>query len=234
MAEYGELDDQILDVKEFKLGDFVKWLLYDVKPSFAVVTEVKGENIYISHLEDGTPFELSKTPKYGGIAKASREEALNYFHSISNAFERKMNNGGLAEAISANEQHYLDGIIANLEADGANPYEAIRAPVKAPETGLYVLMGIYSGQGPSEHLEGLVAVPRISEKEVSKIMFGLKPDGFGNIPSDVYNTPATSHGDLVAYWSYEVPEKARVMVLNPSRLEHVNSEWRFSERAAKR
>ena len=128
----------------------------------------------------------------------------------------------------------MNGVIAHLEAKGTNPYDAASFAVKEPCTGLYVLMGIYSGQGPSEHLEGLMVVPRLSESDVSYTMIKIKPSGFGRIPSDVYNTPATSHGSLVAMWSYEVPEKARELVPNPWKLECLKSEWRLSETFAKK
>lgn len=233
MAEYGKLDKPTLNVGDFQKGDFAQWLLYDKKPSFAVVTDVRNDDVRVIHFEDGFGFGFSRTPKYGGIRKATKDEALAYFHSIADSFEKEIEDGGLSGALSARRQHSLNGVIANLEANRVDPYTAITTAVKDPETGLYVLMGIYSGQGPSEHIEGLVAVPRLSEEDVSKAMIKIKPNGFGNIPSDVYNTPATSHGSLVAMWSYEVPERARELVPNPKKLEDLGSEWRFSETFAK-
>jgi len=239
MADYGKVDNPTLDIKDYKKGDFVQFLIYDTKPSYGIVSRINEarlseDNLHLIHFEDGSPFEIFRTPKYGGIRKATEDEALTHFHSISDRFEKKIQNGGLMGAVYAREQYHLNSIIENLETNGVNPYKVITTRVKEPETGLYVLVGIYSGQGGSKHLEGLVSVPRLSEKEVSEIMIKIKPDGFGNIPSDVYNTPATSHGSLVAMRSYEVPEKARDFVPNPKILEDIGSEWRFSETFAKK
>ena len=225
MAEYGKIDNPTLNARAFKMGDFVHWLLYDRKPSFAVVTDIKKDTIYIRHFEDGFPFEIPKKPKFGSVRKATRDESLAYFHKISYGFEKEIQAGGFPGAIAARRQHYLDGIISQLEGDGKSKYfvgSAYYAATIAPEdpmTGTYVLMGIYSGQGPSEHLEGLVTVTRLSENTVSRIMKDICPDGFGRIPNNVYNTPATSHGTLVAYRVYEVPEKALGLVENPKKLE---------------
>ncbi len=229
MAQYGKVENPTLDVSDYQQGDFVHWLLYDVESSFGVVSEVGEESVRFVHFESGLPFSVSRRPEYGGIRKATKDETFAHFDSIVDTFEKKIKYGGLSGAISASKQHYLNSVLANLKTNGIDAYTAISTAVSDPETGLYVLMGIYSGQGPSEHLEGLVAVPRLTEKEVSRIMFELKPEGFGNIPKEVRNTHATSHGDLVAMWSYEVPEKARVLVPFPNALEYKDSEWCFSE-----
>ncbi len=219
MAEYGKVENPTLNVKDYMMGDFVYWLMYDVQPSFAVVVETNGKNVQLRHFEDGFPFELSGAPEYGSMRKASRDESVDHFHKISEKFERKFETGGLSGAISARRQHYLNGIISQLEECGRDTFYAATIDPKDPMTGTYVLMGIYSGQGPSEHLEGLVAVPRLSEETVSRVMKDINPNGFGKIPRDVYNTPSTSHGSLVAYCTYEVPEKALGLVESPKKLE---------------
>ncbi|AJF61665.1 TPA: hypothetical protein HA239_03760 [Candidatus Woesearchaeota archaeon] len=219
MAEYGKVENPTLNVKDYKMGDFVHWLMHDTQPSFAVVTGTNGDNVQLRHFEGGFPFELSKTPKYGSMRKASRDESLAHFHQISKMFEKEFEAGGLSGALSARRQHYINGIISQLEEDGRNTFYAATIDPQDPMTGTYVLMGIYSGQGPSEHLEGLVVVPRLSEGTVSRVVKDTNPNGFGKIPSDVYNTPATSHGSLVAYWTYEVPEKALGLVESPKKLE---------------
>ena len=178
-----------------------------------------GGHIQLRHFEGGFPFELSKTPKYGSMRKASRDESLAHFHQISKMFEKEFEAGGLSGALSARRQHYINGIISQLEEDGRNTFYAATIDPQDPMTGTYVLMGIYSGQGPSEHLEGLVVVPRLSEGTVSRVVKDTNPNGFGRIPSKICDTAATSRGSLAAYWVYEVPKEQVGLVENPKRLE---------------
>lgn len=234
-SAYPKLINPTLSYKGFQIGDFVEFLLYDIKPSFGVVTEVikkieglEGGGICLAHLENGHPFIISKwCPYFGGLRKAGKEEALAYFQSISDGFNERIEEGDLSGALAAREKHELNSIVDGFKAEKADPYKVIMAPVRAPETGVYVLRGVYSGHGPSDHLEGLIAVPRIDENKVSKIMMKLKPKGFGNIPSDVHNTHATSHGSLVAMWCYEIPETAVGFVVNPKKLKCIGAHWRF-------
>ncbi len=220
MTKYGEVDNPTLNARDFKMGDFVYWLMYDIEPSFAIVTRVFENSLMIKNFDDGFPFEVSKTPKYGGVRKASIDETIAHFRKISEKFEKEIATRGLIGAISARKQHYLSGVISNLEKTTDGYYAAKIRPAD-PMTGVYVLMGIYSGQGRSEHLERLEVAPRLSEDVVSEIMIILYPNGFGRIPSDIYNTPATSHGSLVAYETFEVPVKAFNFVFDekPRRLE---------------
>ena len=219
MAEYGKVENPTLDAQAFKMGDFIQWLLHDRIPSFAVVTKVNRDDITIRHFEDGFPYEYPLTPKYGGVGKATKEASLVHFRQISRNLEKEFEAGGLAGAVSARRQDYLNGIINQLLTSNHDAYYAAIIEPVAPMTGRYVLMGIYSGQGESEHLESLIVAPRLSERTVSKVMKGLNPEGFGRIPSDVYNTPATSHGSLVAYQTFEVPEKALYLLGNSKTLE---------------
>lgn len=233
MAEYGKLDNPTRDIEDFKKGDFARFLMYDERPSVALVVGVEKAVLKMAYFEDGFPRPLSKTPKYGGVRKATEDEALEHFSLISNKLEEGIEKGDLSGAISARKHHHLNGVLERLTSEGVNPYDAVMTAVEAPGTGLYVLMGIYSGHGPSKHFEGLAVTPRLSEGDVSETMIKISPNGFGNIPNDVYNIPATSHGSLVAMRSYEVPESARGLVLSPKRLESVGSEWVFSEAFAK-
>src|SRR3989338_2215470 len=107
--------------------------------------------------------------------------------------------GGLPGAVSARRQHYIDGIISGLEDGETNTLIAATREPPAPMTGTYVIRGVYSVQGPLEHFEGLVVVPRLSEGLVSQIMKESKPDGFGRIPPSIYDASATFRGSLIAY-----------------------------------
>jgi len=218
MVEYGNVDNPTLDVKEFKMGDFAYLLLNDTQPSFAVVTDVNKDFIRLRHFEDGFPFKLSRTPANGSVRKATIDEALKHFKIISKELGIEFERGGLSGVIAARRQHYLNGIISQLKEEGRDTFYAATINPPDPLTGRYVLMGIYSGQGESEHLEGLATAPRLAEKTVSSVMMDICPKGFGKIPSDVYNTPATSHGSLVTYHTFEVPKKALGLVRNPKKL----------------
>ena len=229
MTHPSKITNPTLKASDFAIGDFAEWELFE-NTAYAIITRIDGEKIYAAHFEDGLGFETDHMPKYGGARKATKEEALAHFESLSDRFESKVTEGGLEGAIAARKLFNLTHLITALKAEGVKPIEAIRqAGCKAPGTGVYVLMGIYSGQGPSEHLEGLIAQPRLTEEGVSRVMKLIKPGGFGSIPSDVYNTPATSHGSLVTYWAFEVPERARAMVPTSIKLEDNGAEWKYSE-----
>src|SRR3989344_1438403 len=219
MEEYTNGNSPILNTKGARMGDFVHWLMPDTQPSFGVVTGIFGDNIQIRYFEDGFPSELLINPKHNTIRKASRDKSLTHFHQISKEFERNIEVGGLLGALLARKQHYIKGVISQLEQSGWNSFYATTIPPQDPMTGTYVLMGVYSGHGPSEHLEGIVAVPRLSEVTVSKIMKDTNPNGFGRIPNKICDTAVTSHGSLAAYWVYEVPKEQIGFVENPKRLE---------------
>ena len=75
MTKHGELDNPTLDVSEFKKGDYAEWLLHDSKRSFGVVADIIGDSVNIIHFEDGFGFRVNKSPKYGGIRKATSAPA---------------------------------------------------------------------------------------------------------------------------------------------------------------
>ena len=228
MVKLEKIDNPTLDARELRMGDFIEFSFLGYRlsdgseSSYGVVvgTDDNVGSVKIRHFENGFPFEYHRVVNNGNIRKATKEASLAHFRSISGKFEKEFEAGGLAGVVSARKQHYLNGFITQIEAvkEGSMFYAATIDP-QDPMTGRYVLMGIYSGQGPSEHLEGIAVVPRLSEATVSKIMREIRPTGFGRIPSDVYNTPATSHGSLVAYQTFEVPEKALHLLGNPKTLE---------------
>jgi hypothetical protein len=228
MAEPGTLEDPTLDIKDFEEGDFVKFFRQDTEPSIAVVVYVGNDLLNLKHFEDGFPYNVAKTPSYGGVEKVTKNEALEHFFSISNKLERGVAEGGLLGVIHARKNYHLKGVLEILQSNEVDPYTAVTTDIESPKTGLYALMGVYSGHGPSDHLEGLAVTPRLSENEVSEVIIKEKPKGFGDIPSDIYDTPATSHGSLVAMRSYEVPEEVRELVSNPRKLKAVGSAWEFS------
>lgn len=235
-----QLDNPNLNLADFNRGDFVEFLLPNKKHSFGIVidTETNVNDIpfvNVTHYENGFPLGRSVDPRYGSIKKSTKDKALNHFNSVSESLKEKIKEGGLRGAIHARKQHQLSGVIDNLKLI-PDPYAAIMADVQPPMTGLYVLMGIYSGQGYSDYLESLLAIPRLSESKVTDVLSEIKPNGFGNIPGEIWNTSATSHDNLVAMVAYEVPKHVTYLVSpKPTRtLEELNFVWRFSETFAKK
>ena len=208
-----------VDANDFKLGDFV-YCISDVRPCYAVVIRISGIYVQFRHFENGFPDEDFRFLGQGSVRKASRDESLDHFHKISKRYEEGITLGGLPGAVSARRQHYIDGIISQLEGkEGDHPLIAATTDPPAPMTGTYVIRGVYSVQGPLEHFEGLVVVPRLSEGLVSQIMKESKPDGFGRIPPSIYDASATFRGSLIAYEAFEVPKNAVELVKDPKRLE---------------
>ncbi|MBU0958548.1 MAG: hypothetical protein KKB31_01255, partial [Nanoarchaeota archaeon] len=213
-----------LKTRDFELGDVVRFPGVGSDPTICgvVVNVLKyshsGGNIDVRNFEGGFPFDMEVFPQYRDIQKIGRDELLEHLILISDVLGKEAMVGGLPGAIAARRQHYLDQRINLLGDEGLHPNVAVRREVRDPHTGIYVLMGYYSGQGPSEHLEGLEVKPRLSESQVVGVMGVLRPKGFGRIPSDVWNTPSTSHGSLVGYRAFEVPNGALAKVVNPIRL----------------
>lgn len=82
-------------------------------------------------------------------------------------------------------------------------------------TGVYVLMGLYSGHGPQEQLEGIRVEPRLSEDLVSRLMKEIAPEGFGRIPPFIGDPAAAEYGKIAGYCAYEVPQNHLNLVKNP-------------------
>lgn len=218
MLEHGKVADPTLNIEDFTQGDPVFWLMYDQSPSIGFVTRRRAPDIDICHFEGGYPFCVSRSPQYGSVRKTTIEEALRHLQEISAAISEGLQDppeeDRLRRALEARKQFYLDSLIAQIR-DNMNPWQAINSDHPRPRTGVYVLMGIYSGQGPSEHLEAITTPHSLKEPQISRLMFAHYPRGFGRIPSDVYHTAATSHGSLVNYGTYEVPQSALKLVENP-------------------
>ena len=87
MAQYGKVENPTLNAGDFRMGDFAQWLLYDRKPSYAVVADVADDEVRLFHFEDGFRFGVTRMPKYGSVRKAAKDEALAHFHSVADAFE---------------------------------------------------------------------------------------------------------------------------------------------------
>ena len=202
----------------YKMGDFVKWKMYDVKPSYAVVMDFDAESVSIRHFEGGFPFQLSRDQDPSRVAIAPKDEFIEHYSMVSGKFQKEIEEGGLNGAMTARKKQYLDGVIEKLSQEDSNPFYAAKIPPDAPHTGTYVLMGIYSGHGPSDHLEGLVVSPRLTESAASSLMKEMHPNGFGRIPDHVRSTAATSHGTLVGYRAFEVPKESLDLVENPRKL----------------
>ncbi len=210
-----------------KIGDVVHYQ-NDPFNYFGIATSVKpddrrGRVIRFAGFDNGFLFFENAPPGYVGIA--SKEEMDDYIGRLNENFAAEIAKGGLSGAISARRKHSLSSIVRLIDEGNISSHMMFDMMFgkgfPQPGTGVYVLMGIYSGQGPSDQLEGLRANPRLSEQTISSFMFDLRPKGFGRIPSDVYNTPATSHGSLVAYRAFEVPTEAIGLVENPLTLEYL-------------
>jgi len=218
MTSNRETEKSALNTLELTPGDFIRWKTYDSSSLFGIVTDVKKNLVRFKHFEGGFPSELAINPRYSSAEKTTKDESLNHFYNISKDLEKDFGKGGLMGAISARKQHYLDGMISQIKDEEHSLYALCIRP-EDPMTGMYVLMGIYSGQGPSNQLEGITINPRLAEETVSKVMRDIRPNGIGGVSNDIYDTPATSHGSLVAYATYEVPKKAVGLVENPIRLD---------------
>lgn len=210
-----------------ELGDFVRY-----NTEYGIVTGFDGNSTLVTDFRQGYPVWIEDVnTDYCDLQKTDRDSVANYIRSVSRRFHEKIKDGGrLPRAISSRKLFHLNGILSNLES-GKDPLESLK--VDRPATDTHVLMGVYSGQGPSEHLDVLVVPNRtLSEYDISRAMIGVKPKGYGAIPGDVYNTPATSHGSLVAYWTYAVPEDVINFVEHRRdlfRLDDIGSRWSFSE-----
>jgi hypothetical protein len=200
---------------DFGMGDCVSFRTLDDSLTYGVVTDFTYAGVEVSTFDDG--FRSVKKLSYNtkDLKKVSEEKVLGHFHKVSKALVRGTPINPLYGAICERKKHYLDNVIGELEKPCKDPYYAVTIPPQAPHTGVYVAMGYYSGQGPSEHMQGLKVKPWMSEGTLAQLLKDTKPEGFGAIPGEVRNTSATSHGDLVSYAVYEVPKKAKGLVHDP-------------------
>lgn len=219
---YAKIENPETDIRKFNLGDFVHWLMYDRIPSIGIVMEKDATHLYIAHYEDGFPFALGgEDPIYFSCKKATKDEVLEHFEQIHDKFEEEFKHGGLNGAVSSRRQHYLDQVSRIIKDEESRMLPLVLKygdKVREPMTGIYVLDGIYSGQGPGRILQGITVEPRVSERTLGFLMKDICPQGFGAIPKEVRNTAATSHGDLVGYDAYEIPEKAMRLVVDPKQI----------------
>jgi hypothetical protein len=203
---------------EFRMGDCVRLLKSDDQSTYGVVTDFSANKVEVTHFDYGFPSVIEQPYDSLRINKVTRGDVLEHFHRVSKSIIRGVWMNPLFGAIGARKKHYLDNIIERLENPKQDPYYGVTIAPPAPMTGIFVAMGIYSGQGPSEHLQGLKVNPRVSERTLGSILTDTRPDGLGAIPGEVNNTAATSHGDLVKYAAYEVPAWATHIVEKPIRL----------------
>lgn len=80
-------------------------------------------------------------------------------------------------------------------------------------TGLFVVVGVYSGNGPHKpYISAVKATPGTTGKEISLNLKEAYPDGMPSIPKNSTELPGTSYGQLVAYWAYELSEQAAALI----------------------
>lgn len=74
-------------------------------------------------------------------------------------------------------------------------------------TGTYIAVGVYSGNGPHWSYSAAVTnEQRITRQEIADKLAEKFPKGFATIPYDSRELPGTSHGSIMAYWCYDVPQ----------------------------
>lgn len=85
--------------------------------------------------------------------------------------------------------------------------------IPKPNTGIFVAVGVYAGNGP--HMPYCMAVsaePSLYPEQVAQKLWVSHPNGFGMIPCDSRELPKSTHGKLVNYWCYELPKSAAALV----------------------
>lgn len=85
--------------------------------------------------------------------------------------------------------------------------------ISKPNTGFFIVVGVYSGNGP--HLPYITAVYTLqptTEEEISKKLSKTYPNGFATIPGQSKVLPGTSHGSLVKYQCHELPPRAAKLI----------------------
>ncbi len=199
-----------IDEKKFRKGDFVRLAERSDMPSFGIVhqTHTKEELIDIMRFEAGFPLVEEHTKDW--INLATKAETLAYLQGIHGRLRSQENEELLAKRalpaiLAICKYDFLDHIISQIEESGD------RAKITVPEpsrTGIYLIMGFYAGHGPSDHLEVIKQDAGEDIRKLSKRLIRKYPYGFGKIPKEVVNTPATSHGVLVSYGVVEVPKSA--------------------------
>ncbi|MBI2584103.1 MAG: hypothetical protein HYW25_05530 [Candidatus Aenigmarchaeota archaeon] len=210
------------DVGNFVYVTFRKPLV--LPGTFGIVTN-PGEIVYFDNgfgCKAG-PEELEHT------LTSTRNDALGHLHAVSDKFRKKMRCGCFDGLKAARQKYHVDEVIAQIEA-GEDARDFLRAAThtREPRTGLYAACGIYAGNGPdSELFETFILDPPMPETEFHDTLHRSYPRGVGRIPDEVRDTAATSHGDLVGYNSFSVPEEARGLALFPRILAY-NSGRTFS------
>lgn len=80
-------------------------------------------------------------------------------------------------------------------------------------TGIFVVIGVYSGNGPhSAYITAVSADQNFNEEEVSAKLMETYPNGITAIPGESNALPFTTKGKLIAYQSYELPPEAAKLI----------------------
>lgn len=118
------------------------------------------------------------------------------------AIERERRQGLLQIALQLKEvQEKASWITSRI--DGGS-YE-----LPMPRTGIFVVVGVYSGYGPHPPYITIVsAMPPMTEKQVADKLKEMHPSGFATIPGESTVLPGTSRGGLTEYRCHELPEYA--------------------------
>jgi hypothetical protein len=201
-----------MNVNGIKVGDLVKGIYYVNRPEkniYGIVTHTQEDRVEVITFNWGLPRTISQEYKFFPVVI---DEVLANYDEVNNEFERTFQQGGIVGAIASVNQYPLQKFLSRVR-DGALPLSAIK-DLPSPETGHYVVGGVYCGNGPSKrHLQGLIINPRISADKVSGFLEAIFHDEqFGNIPDHSNTLEATSGGDLVGYYAHEVPPKAEKLV----------------------
>lgn len=168
-------------------------------------------DIIITNFESGLPRRIERQIRSGTVTKAKRDEAVDYFHSLINKFEKEFDLGnGVYSAFAARKQHNLTQIFEEYNKTN-DIFKAIKSEKPRPESGVYIIEPIYSGYRLCDKpLESVTDDKRWSEESLSSRVSFLLIHGFGNIPKIL---PHKDHfHELLFYSAHEIPQNAISLV----------------------
>jgi hypothetical protein len=170
---------------------------------------ILDESIDVRLLNQG----FAKVSKWDKYAEKNLRDVLNTeAHQImcdsrQKLLEKTKIKEGLYAALSAREIYELDFFDSLITA--ADNKRLINENVPEPGTGVYLLIPVYSGNGPSpRNMECVKINSRIPEKAAGNLFYsliGTMMSSYGKIVPISHDLEATSGGTLCGINSYEVP-----------------------------
>jgi hypothetical protein len=220
--------EAVLDINEYKAGDFVEWSPYGngIEVGIAVEVPSRGDKkrITIAGFDMGRPSAERHNPQHGRVRKIPQEACIAKLYQQIQIFDEGMDQGGLEGAIAAWRRFQLRSVINGIEGrQKSDIARIVNDRVNSSQdvnTGVYVAVGFYSDSGSNyNHKQGIVIEPRIPEKTLVNLLRELYPEGLGDIPQRETSTLGKPTRKLSTYTVFEIPTYAIEMVDNPLRLE---------------